>query len=134
MTAFALFTPLPNTPQRHLTYSTDLEGQTYRVRLDLNRRDGFWYFGLTDAETTEPIVQGVRLSVGIPVNRFPNPDVGPPGQLYLLTAEGSSYATLENITADTQLFYYQANTQIPLIPPLNVEAGFFDVYKILTNG
>lgn len=50
------------------TFRCDLTGVEFLFRFSFNERDGFWYMALYD-QTDLPIVQGVKVVIGMPLLR-----------------------------------------------------------------
>lgn len=129
MTSFTLFTPEPNASTRTVQYTVDLEGVLYIIRLEFNRRDEFWYFSLYDIDQN-PIRLSVKMLAGSPLELFSDPETAPPGQFYVETSSGVSAATLNTISSDAQLVYYESGFKEDVDKGL-LEPPFFRIYKIL---
>lgn len=60
--------------------TTTLDGQDYVFRFLWNQREGTWFFSLFDADE-DPIVEGLKVVVNLPLLRLVTDERKPPGVL-----------------------------------------------------
>lgn len=60
--------------------TTTLDGQDYVFRFLWNQREGTWFFSLLDADE-DPIVEGLKVVVNLPLLRLVTDERKPPGVL-----------------------------------------------------
>ena len=78
---------IPTDPLGLSSYSqlTTLEGTTYTLQFDYNQRCASWSLSIADASNVD-IVNGIKLSVGIPLLRKCVDPRRPPGDLIVISA------------------------------------------------
>lgn len=86
--------------------TTSLDGRDYIFRFRWNQREGTWFFSLSDAED-DPIVEGVKVIVQLPLLRLVTDPRKPPGIILALDtqAEETDFSASPKTTAqDPGLF------------------------------
>jgi hypothetical protein len=89
---------------------TDLDGQTYTLRVRWNQRAEWWSLDLATVDGT-PIVSGRKLVTCWPLLRRVVHASRPPGELYLLDLQQrGEEPTYDELGARFALFYVEAST------------------------
>ncbi len=92
---------------------TSLDGKPYVLGLSWSDRSDSWYLNVflqRDNQTADPIVLGMRLSIGYPVLAGVNTDGRPPGELFAVDVSGGfgSDPTRYDLGTRVRLVYYDA--------------------------
>lgn len=84
--------------------TTSLDGQDFVFRILYNEREDTWSFSLLDNEG-DPIVQGIKVVVGIPLLRLVTDSRKPPGTLIAIdtTVPAADVATEKTLAEDPGL-------------------------------
>lgn len=96
--------PLPDKPFFDIV--VDIEGTDYLLTMALNQRDDVYYCSIADAASGEPIVSGVRCSVGTPLLQFTKDARLPGGELFFLDTQGEGKDPSFGDLSSRCLLYY----------------------------
>jgi hypothetical protein len=85
----------------------ELDEETFNLRLFWNDKDNTWYLSISDSEE-EPILEGQRLVVGMPVLRHIVDRRRPFGELIAIDTSGQDIDPgIGDLGARVQLYYYE---------------------------
>jgi hypothetical protein len=92
---------------------TSLDGKAYVLELSWSDRSESWYLSVSlqrDNQIADPIVLGMRLSIGYPVLAGVTADGRPPGEIFAVDVSGGygSDPTRYDLGTRVRLVYYDA--------------------------
>lgn len=88
------------------TLRVDLTGVEFLFEFRFNDRESFWYFDLADA-LAAPIVQGVKVVLGVPLLRNVVDVRRPVGDLFAIDQSNADLEAGESDLGDRVLFVYE---------------------------
>jgi hypothetical protein len=88
-------------------FVTVIEGNQYVFHVRWNSRDEAWYFDVCAFDDT-PIVQGIKVVLGVNFGRWSNDPLFLDGNMFALSTGSTPHAdaTFDNLGTTIQVYYY----------------------------